>query len=213
VREEAIAAGIRRIEAVAGDAARDWAKTEAKRQEEKFASLARKKPGIAPLPAFAETDETGAMLAKIDMRAAHLEKLEGEVHDWEKQTTKAAEGEMRSRATAIANELADSHAGKNSLVAEAPNADGKLLQAVVDVLKTKFDGPIFLAGVSEGRVALIASVPKNLTSKLQANKLIQEIAPIVGGKGGGRPENAQGAGSDTAKVKEALTRAKEILIG
>jgi alanyl-tRNA synthetase len=43
--------------------------------------------------------------------------------------------------------------------------------------------------------------------------LIQEIAPIVGGKGGGRPENAQGAGNDTAKVKEALTRANEILTG
>jgi alanyl-tRNA synthetase len=213
VREEAIAAGIRRIEAVAGDAARDWAKTEAKRQEEKFASLARKKSGIAPLPAFAETDETGAMLAKIDLRAAQLEKLESEVHDWEKQTTKAAEGEMRSRATEIANELAESHAGKNSLVADVPNADGKLLQAVVDVIKTKFDGPIFLAGVSDGRVALIASVPKNLASKFQANRLIQEIAPIVGGKGGGRPENAQGAGSDSTKINEALTRAKELLIG
>jgi alanyl-tRNA synthetase len=135
------------------------------------------------------------------------------VHDWEKQTTKAAEGEMRSRATEIANELAESHAGKNSLVADVPNADGKLLQAVVDVIKTKFDGPIFLAGVSDGRVALIASVPKNLASKFQANRLIQEIAPIVGGKGGGRPENAQGAGNDTAKVKEALTRANEILTG
>ena len=92
-----------------------------------------------------------------------------------------------------------------------PNADGKLLQAVVDVLKTKFNGPIFLAGVCDGRVALIASVPKNLTSKVQANKLIQEIAPIVGGKGGGRPENAQGAGNDTAKVKEALAKARSLL--
>jgi len=211
VREEAIAAGIRRIEAVAGDAARDWAKTEAKRQEEKFASLARKKPGIAPLPAFVETDETGAMLGKIDMRGAQLEKLEREVHDWEKQSAKAAESEMRGRAATIANELATKHAGRNSLVAEVPNADGKLLQAVADLLKTKFNGPIFLAGVSDGRVALIASVPKSLTSKVQANKLIQEIAPIVGGKGGGRPENAQGAGSDTAKVKEALAKARSLL--
>jgi alanyl-tRNA synthetase len=164
------------------------------------------------LPAFDDV-ETAAMLDKIDIRAAQLERLESEVHDWEKQTAKNAETEMRSRATAIANELADSHAGKNSLVAEVPKADGKLLQAVVDVLKTKFDGPIFLAGVADGRVALIASVRKNLTSKFQANKLIQEIAAIVGGKGGGRPENAQGAGSDTAKINEALTRAKEILIG
>src|SRR5207244_3015716 len=52
MREEAIAAGIRRIEAVAGDAARSWAETEAVRQQEKFATLARKKPDIAALPAF-----------------------------------------------------------------------------------------------------------------------------------------------------------------
>ena len=89
-------------------------------------------------------------------------------------------------------------------------ADGKLLGAVADALKTKFKGPIFLAGAIDGRVALIASVPKELTSKFQANKLIQEIAPIVGGKGGGRPENAQGAGNDPAKLKEALTRARSL---
>src|SRR4029077_12847583 len=52
VKEEAIAAGIRRIEAVAGNAARDWAKQEAARQQEKFKAWARKKPDIAPLPVF-----------------------------------------------------------------------------------------------------------------------------------------------------------------
>ena len=116
------------------------------------------------------------------------------MRDWEKQSAKTAGAELQSRAATIANELAASHAGRPSLVAEVPDADGKLLGAVVDALKGKFSGPIFLAGVSDGRVALIASVPKELTSKFQANKLIQEIAPIVGGKGGGRPENAQGAG-------------------
>ena len=50
-----------------------------------------------------------------------------------------------------------------------------------------------------------------LTAKFQANKLIQQIAPIVGGKGGGRPESAQGAGRDTSKISEALAKARELL--
>ena len=166
--------GIRRIEAVAGDAARDWAKQEAAKQQEKFEALARKKDGIAPLPAFAESAETSAMLEQIDARSAHLEKLEAEVHEWEKQHAKASEADLRSRAGTMANELAAAHAGEKSCVAEVPNADAKLLQAVVDALKSKFSGPIFLAGAIDGRVALIASVPKELTSKVQANKLIQE---------------------------------------
>jgi alanyl-tRNA synthetase len=84
VKEEAIAAGVRRIEAVAGDAARAWAKHEAARQQEKFETFARKKPDIAALPAFENDATTTAMLQQIDARAAHLEKLEGEVRDWEK---------------------------------------------------------------------------------------------------------------------------------
>ena len=211
VREEAIAAGIRRIEAVAGDAARDWAKQEAGRQQEKFEALARKKEGIAALPAFGDSAETKAMLEQIDARAAHLEKLEAEVHEWEKQHAKASEADLRSRAGLIANELAAAHAGEKFVVAEVPEADGKLLQAVVDALKPKFGGPIFLAGATEGRVALIASVPKELTSKVQANKLIQEVAPIVGGKGGGRPESAQGAGKDATKIGHALARTRELI--
>ncbi len=148
------------------------------------------------------------MLQQIDARAAHLEKLEAEVRDWEKQNAKANEANLRSRAAAIAKELAESHAGKKSLVAQVADGDGKLLQAVADSLKTKFNGPIFLAGATDGTVALIASVPNELVSKIPANKLIQEVAPIVGGKGGGRPENARGAGTDVAKIEEALASAR-----
>ena len=78
-------------------------------------------------------------------------------------------------------------------------------------MKTKINGAIFLAGTRDASVALVAYVPKQLTAKFQANKLIQQIAPIVGGKGGGRPESAQGAGKDTSKVSEALTKARELL--
>ena len=211
VKEEAIAAGTRRIEAVAGDAARAWANQEAVRQQEKFETLARKKPDIAALPAFDDDAATAEMLQQIDARAAHLEKVDADVREWEKKTAKSAEAELKSRAAQIANELARSHDGKNFCVTEVPNADGKLLQAIADALKSKFKGPIFLAGTRDASVALIAYVPPPLTTKLQANKLIQQIAPIVGGKGGGRPETAQGAGKDASKVNEALAKARELL--
>jgi alanyl-tRNA synthetase len=211
VKEEAIAAGTRRIEAVAGDAARAWAKEEAARQQEKFERLARKKPDVAPLPAFQDDAATTEMPKQIDARAAHLEKVDAEVREWEKRSAKTADAELRSRAAEIANELARSHTGEKSCVAEVPDADAKLLQGVVDALKAKFKGPIFLAGATDESVALFASVPKEMTSKFQANKLIQQVAPIVGGKGGGRPESAQGAGKDPTKIEMALAEAKRLL--
>jgi alanyl-tRNA synthetase len=211
VKEEAIAAGIRRIEAVASNAARSWAKHEAARQQEKFEPLVRKKSDIEPMPVFKNDATTSEMLHQIDARAARLEKVEVEVRDWEKQSAKTAEAELRSRATQVANQLAASHGGKDFCVAEVQNGDGKLLQAVADALKSKFNGPIFLVGATNGSVALVASVPKEMSARLQANKLIQEIAPIVGGKGGGRPENAQGAGKDASKIAEALAKARELL--
>jgi alanyl-tRNA synthetase len=212
LREEAIAAGIRRIEAVAGDAAKDWAKAEAARQQEKFEALAAKKSAVAALPAFAGNAETAAMLEQIDARAAHLGKLEAEVHEWQKQQAKASEADLKGRAVAIAKELRAVHASEKAIVAAVPESDGKLLQGVVDALKSHFAGPIFLAGALADRVALIASVPKELTAQFQANKLIQEIAPLVGGKGGGRPDNAQGAGKDSSKIEAALARARELLL-
>jgi alanyl-tRNA synthetase len=211
VREEAIAAGTRRIEAVAGDAARAWAKEEAARQQEKFEVLMRKKPEVPALPALETEAGTAEMLEQIDARAAHLEKLEVEIREWEKRSAKTAEAELKSRAAQIANELTRSHAGEKSCVAAVQDGDGKLLQAVADRLKSKINGPIFLASAKDGNVALIAAVPKNLTSKFQANNLIQQIAPIVNGKGGGRPESAQGAGKDASKIAEALAKARELL--
>jgi len=54
-------------------------------------------------------------------------------------------------------------------------------------------------------------VPREFSSKFQANKLIQEIAPIVGGKGGGRAENAQGSGTDVDKIDSALAEAARLI--
>ncbi|HSU85695.1 MAG TPA: alanine--tRNA ligase, partial [Chthoniobacterales bacterium] len=123
--EGAIAAGIRRIEAIAGDAVSQWAESTAARQEEKFAALAARRPGLGELPPFENTP------ASIDTRAAYLERLESEVRDWEKAHAKAAEASLHSRAAAIAKELAADD-GAGFRVARVPEADGKLLQAVTD---------------------------------------------------------------------------------
>jgi alanyl-tRNA synthetase len=211
VKEEAIAAGTRRIEAVAGEAARAWAKQEAVRQHEKFETLARKKPDIEPLPAFQDDAATAEMLKQIDVRAAHLEKVDTDVREWEKKHAKETEADLRSRGSQLANELAAKHAKEKFVVAKIEDADSKVLGAVADSLKTKFDGSIVLAGAKDGRVSLVAIVPKTLTTKIQASKIIQQIAPIVGGKGGGRPESAQGGGTDVSKIDEALTKARELL--
>src|SRR5438874_1697511 len=211
VKEEAIAAGTRRIEAVAGDAARAWATQEAAQQQHKFETLTRKKPDIAPLPAFQDDAPTDEMLKQIEARAAHMEKLDVDVREWEKKHAKEAEAVLRSLGAQIANELSLSKIGQKICVAKIPDVDGKLLQAVADALKQKFDGPIVLAGEKDGNVALVAIVPKSLTGKVQANKIIQTIAPIVGGKGGGRPENAQGGGMAASKIDDALAKARELL--
>jgi alanyl-tRNA synthetase len=211
VSEGAIAAGIRRIEAVAGDEVLNWAQREAAKQDEKFAALARRK-ALSVLPSFEPSDPSSAVTS-IDSRAAQLKQLETEVHDWEKQQAKAAEAEVRNRAVTIADELAAQHASTGAIVSELRDADGALLQAVIDRLKTKFQVPILLAGARNGRVDLVASVPSTMTEKLRANDLVQQVAMLLGGKGGGRPDNARGSGKDASKLPDALAKARELIGG
>ncbi len=211
VSESAIAAGIRRIEAVAGDEVITWAENEVARQQEKFEMLAKKKHGIAAPPSFAKEDDAAAAIRAVESRAAYLKQLEAEVHEWEKQHAKAAEADLRSRAVEIAGELMESHSNAKACVSEIPNADGALLQAVADILKTKINGPIVLAGSNNGRVDLVTVVPKDLSATVRANEIIQAIAPLVGGKGGGRPDSARGAGKDPSKIEEALAHARTLV--
>ncbi len=210
VKEEAIAAGTRRIEAVAGEAAREWAVSEASRQDEKFEGLKRKKADLAPLPPLPQSGDISKLLKVIDERAAQLEKASADVHEWEKQQARAGEAQLRSRAASVAGALFEEHGSASSLVARVDDATGDLLQAIVDSLKSRFQGPIFLAGAHDDSVSLVASVPKALTSKVQAGKIIQQVAPTVAGKGGGRPENARGAGKDPTKIDQALDQVRRI---
>src|SRR5262249_16102477 len=152
------------------------------------------------------------MIKEVDARGAQLEDLDVDVREWEKKHVKEAEADLRTRGAQIANELATSKVGQKICVAKIPDADGKMLQVVADTLQQKFDGRIVLAGVKEKTVAPLAVVPKSLTAKIQANKIIQAIAPMVGGKGRGRPENAQGGGTDASKIDNALMEAHGLLV-
>jgi alanyl-tRNA synthetase len=89
--------------------------------------------------------------------------------------------------------------------------DGDALQAIVDALKSRFQGVVVLAASDRGVVSMAAAVSPDFTSRVQAGKLIQQIAAIVGGKGGGRPDNARGAGKDPTKIDQALAEAKSVI--
>lgn len=181
--ESAIAAGVRRIEAVAGLAAYQRTLHEA----EMLKSVAGKLN--SPI---AEVEK------KIESLLAHQKELEKKIKAGEQQ--KAAE---------IGKALLNKQV--KVLVENLGEASGDFLQNVADFLKGKFAGPVVLAGADNGAVSLVATVPANLTAKVQAGKIIQAIAPIVGGKGGGKPDNARGGGKDASKLGEALTKASELL--
>ena len=111
----------------------------------------------------------------------------------------------------IADQLAEQNASSGAIVSELKDADGALLQAIVDRLKTKVQVPILLAGATNGRVDLVASIPSSITAKLRANELVQQVAIILGGKGGGRPDNARGSGKDAGRLPDALAKARELI--
>ena len=82
---------------------------------------------------------------------------------------------------------------------------------MVNELKGTFKGVILLGGSANQAVALVAAVSPEFTGKVQAGKLIQQIAPMVGGKGGGKPDSARGGGKDVGRLDEALEKARVLL--
>ena len=102
--------------------------------------------------------------------------------------------------------------GANVLIAQLDGVDGKQLREIADQLKEKLgSGIVVLASASEGNVNLVASVSKEMTKKFHAGNIIKELAGMVGGGGGGRPDFAQAGGKEPAKIAAALKRAEEIV--
>jgi alanyl-tRNA synthetase len=188
VSEGSAAAGVRRIEAVAGLPAYVLARE----QTELIKTLA----GKVNTP-VAELEH------KLDALIAHQKELE-------KQLKAAAQREASGRAKDLMATARLSN-GTPTIIADCGQADGDTLQVIADALKTHFRGVIVLGGHAAGAVSLVAAVTPEFTAKAQAGKIIQTIAPIVGGKGGGRPDNARGGGKDASRLPEALAKAASML--
>jgi alanyl-tRNA synthetase len=183
--ESAVAAGVRRIEAVAGLAAYGVAKADLE--------LLRGVAGRLNAP-VAELEK------KIEAMVAHQRELERQLRLSVARNASNAASELLGRAT--------THNGVPAIIHNLGDADGDFLQAVADALKGRFSGVVVLGGGAGGAVALVATVSAEFTSKAQAGKIIQAIAPLVGGKGGGRPDQARGGGKDATQLDAALSKAR-----
>ncbi len=189
VGENAIAAGVRRIEAVAGLTAFDAMRVDRE--------LLRNVAGKLSSP-----------LHELEKK---IETLLAQQKDLEKALKAANQKEAVSHAKTLLA-TAETINGTPAIIAHVPGADGDTLQTIADALKSGgFKGVVVLGGAAGGAVALVASVTSEFTAKAQAGKLIQAIAPIVGGKGGGKPDNARGGGKDASKLDEALAVVKSLL--
>ena len=188
VSEAAVAAGVRRIEAVAGLSAYD---------------LANQQVQLIKTIAGKINSPVGELEKKVEALLAHQKELEKSLKSAQQREAAGSAKELLERAETVL--------GVPAIIANLGATDGDTLQTIVDSLKSQFKGVVVLGGAANGAVTLIASVSADYTAKVQAGKIIQTIAPIVGGKGGGKPDNARGGGKDAGKLDEALAKAKTLL--
>lgn len=217
ISEGAIAAGVRRLEAICGESLRPYISKEQKELGAQFEQLKSKKPEsklifaeVSKLDSAEIVDAWGTLLQNRD----GFEKLKEEIKEWDKQQAKARQAELLEQASALAPEwakAADTSGSVPFVIQHIEGADGKFLQAALGELKRHFDGAAFLITDNNGKVALAASVSKEHTQKVKAGDLIKEAGPLVGGRGGGKPEMAQGGGSDASGIPAAIEKVTEIL--
>jgi alanine--tRNA ligase len=188
VSEAAVAAGVRRIEAAAGLSAYSSAKHDVE--------LIRSVAGRIGAP-VAELEK------KLEALLAQQKELDRQLKTAVARNASNAASELLSRVQTVNDIPLITH--------NLGDTDADFLQAVADALKGRFQGVIVLGGGSGSAVSLIAAVTPQFTAKAQAGQLIQAIAPIVGGKGGGKPDNARGGGKDVTKLDEALAKVRTLL--
>jgi alanyl-tRNA synthetase len=189
VSEQSVAAGVRRIEAVTGIGA-----LEHYQQRAQILSQVASRLNVGE-------DQVFAAVEKLTETSRHLEK------QLETQKRKGALGQLDDLTSQV--QLVK---GVKVIAAEVANTDREGLRQLVDSLRQKLGSGVVALGMPEdGKVALIAGVTKDLTSKVHAGKLIQQLAQKVGGSGGGRPDLAEAGGKDTAALKSALQSIPSLL--
>ncbi|MFJ4249000.1 alanyl-tRNA synthetase [Pseudomonas helmanticensis] len=182
ISEGGVASGVRRIEAVTGAQALAYLNA-AEEQLKEAASLVK-----------------GSRDNLIDKLSAVLERnrqLEKQLEQLQAKAASAAGDDLSSSALDVK--------GVKVLAARLDGQDAKALLALVDQLKNKLGRAVILLGsVHEEKVVLVAGVTKDLTGQLKAGDLMKQAAAAVGGKGGGRPDMAQGGGVDAGALDGAL---------
>jgi alanyl-tRNA synthetase len=187
VEESAIAAGIRRIVAVAGEAAVEQVQT----MDAQLKNLA----GVLKIAPDAMEDRLRQILERSKLLEKELEELKSKM------------------ASASGDEMAGSAVETNGikvLAARMDDVEPKALRDTVDRLKDKLGTSIVVIGSADaGKVRLAAGVSKDLLSRIQAGNLVNFVAQQVGGKGGGRPDFAQAGGSQPENLDGALTSVQQ----
>jgi alanyl-tRNA synthetase len=185
--ESGVAAGIRRIEATTGEGAARALEAE-EDQLRDVASLLSASPF-----------ETAAKIKQVLEREKDLR------HELDRLKTKAAAAqaaELAANATIFS--------GIKVVAAKIDDADAKTLRDMLDNLKSRLsDCAIVLASASDGKVSLIAGSHGNALGKIKAGEMLSAVATQIGGKGGGRPDMAQGGGEDSPKLLPALASVAE----
>ena len=189
--EGGVAAGVRRIEGVTAAGAMDYLNA-AEEQLKEAAGLVK-----------------GSRDNLLDKLAALIERnrqLEKDIEQLKAKAASAAGDDLAGSAVEVK--------GVKVLSARLDGLDGKALLALVDQLKNKLgSGLILLGGEFEGKVVLVAGVTKDLAGKYKAGDLMKQAAAAVGGKGGGRPDMAQGGGTEVASLDAALALAATFVAG
>ena len=220
LHESAIAAGIRRIEAVSGEALRGHVEELLRKQDELLKVAGA---GPAPVASAANTEGTGAGPAPATLQSLwqHYQSREKQLKDLaaqraqhQKEAMKEQESSYQKQAKAEAADLIIESPKLSDIpyiVHVVDSNPGEYLPFLADALKKHWHGVGVLAAVEEGKVSLLAFVTGDYTKRIQAGKIIQAIAPLVGGKGGGRPDLAQGGGTHPEGLPAALEKVEELL--
>ncbi len=192
ISESAVSAGVRRIEALTGEAARKWLSEREAKLREAAATLKS-----AP-------DEVPARIASL---VEERRRLERELADAKKQL---AMGGGSARSDGPAPEDVNGHKFLGQVV---EGFDPKGLRAAVDDMKKRLGSGIgALVAINEGRASVAVGVTDDLTGQVSAVELVKAAVAMLGGQGGGgRPDMAQGGGPDGSKAKEALDAVKDAL--
>ena len=189
VSETGIAQGVRRIEAVTTQGALDHLRRLEGELERAGAQIK-----AAPLE----------VAARVERMAGDIKQLEREVQALKAKLAAGGARDLMSEVTEVD--------GVKVLVTQTEVDDARALRETGDSLKTRLgSGVIVLVGVGQDKVSLLAMVTDDLTDRFNAGKLLQNIAAMLGGKGGGKADMAQGGGKDASKVPEALARARELV--